>query len=63
MLGALQRQAERGIRYFTFTEQTLLNKAEKEGECRYLTKLGINVLIYKGQCYATNIEHHFTVVA
>lgn len=54
MLGALQRQAERGIRYFTFKEQTLLNKTEKEGECRYLTKLDTNVLIYKGQCYAIN---------
>lgn len=56
MLGALQRQAERGIRYFTFKEQTLLNKAEKEGKCRYLTKLGINVLICKGQCYAINVK-------
>lgn len=54
MLGALQRQAERGIRYFTFKEQTLLNKTEKEGECRYLTKLDTIVLIYKGQCYAIN---------
>lgn len=44
-LETLQRQAEWGIRYFTFKEQTLLNKAEKEGECRYLIKLDINVLI------------------
>lgn len=57
MLGALQRQTERGIRYFIFKEQTLLNKAEKEGECRYLTKLDINV-----KCYAINVEDNFTVV-
>lgn len=62
LLEAFQRQAERGIRYFTFKEQTLLNKAEKEGECRYLTKLDTNVLIYKGQCYDINVKDHFTIV-
>lgn len=37
-------------------KNTLLKEPEKEGECKWLTKLNSNVLIYNKQCYTVSFK-------